>query len=99
MCLAAKDRTVVLAFPLLLLPPLLLCCNVSSNGEDNDNDDGGSVAATKTPTATAVVWVVACPCFFVKFASRCAQKHLLPTAKWGLPERFFQDKPNHIYLK
>jgi hypothetical protein len=36
MCLAAKDRTLTWAFPLLPPPLLLLCRNVGGNGNDNN---------------------------------------------------------------
>jgi hypothetical protein len=51
--------------------------------------------AMKTTAATAVVWVVACPCCFVRLASRGAPKIWLTTTKWGLLKRSFQDKPTY----
>jgi hypothetical protein len=95
MCLLAKDRTVVPAFPLPppLPLPLPLCQNVGDNGDNNINDSGSS-SGGKTPMATEVVWVVA------RLARRGALKNWLTTAKWGSPEpeRSFQDKPNLLHL-
>jgi hypothetical protein len=42
-----------------------------------------AAGAMKTTAVTAVVWVVACPCFFVKLAHRGAPNNWLTTAKWG----------------
>jgi hypothetical protein len=68
MCVAAKDRAVVSAFP---LPPpspplLLLCKNVWGNGNDNNFDgSGGSGGATIKDTGGNSGFVGGCAPLFI----------------------------------
>jgi hypothetical protein len=53
-----------------------------------------AAVATKTTAGTAVVWVIARPCFFLGLHAK-EVKNWLTMAKFGLQERTFQ--ADHLY--
>ncbi len=95
MTLASKDCTVALAFPLLLLPPLPLCRNVGDNDNTNDDSGGGrgSGGSNKDNSSNSGGVSGCAPLVFVRLTHRGAPKIWLTMTKWGLPERYFQEKP------
>jgi hypothetical protein len=110
LCLAAKDCTIALAFPLwplptpplpLLPPPLppppppLLCWNVGGNGNDEDKDGSSGDGEDNNNGGNSGCVGGCTPLFSCQVCMQRCSKNWLTTATWGLPERSFQDEPTN----